>query len=190
MPLHHFLPGRLGLTIILSLAATQVEAAFVTSITPSVTPVPGGLFLYEYLVSNEATSDLPAISLTLTVASGADIQAITGPAGWTPSYSTGDTFITWESMDATTDLLPGGAASFSFQSPLDPVLTDYLITGLDESAGAVDANTGQVLGPGPAAVPEPSSWFLLGVTTLLGVSFRRVRCIGRTHRLGYGNRCA
>lgn len=144
-------------------------AGLITSLSVEVSPGAGGQFRYDYTLTNESTSDLPVIGFALDIAATADLTNLIGPSGWNVSYSTGDTVISWESPDPSTDLLPGFGAVFSFLSPLEPGLSDYLILGLDENTGRFETNFGQIAGPGPSisTIPEPSS-ILLACIGLLG----------------------
>jgi hypothetical protein len=146
----------------------SVRGDFITTLTPSVGPGPGGLTDYQYTLTNQADSTLPAVEFALSVAPGADLTSLTGPAGWVITYNPGDSSVDWSSPSPATDLLPGQSAVFDFSSPLGPVSLDYLIAGLDDTTGTVGTNQGTILSPGASSVPEPSA-LLLGGIGLLGL---------------------
>lgn len=158
------------------LAPTPASADFLIGLSSVVTPEAGGLFRYEYTLSNLDASDTPAIAFRLDVAPAADLQSIGGPDGWDVFYTPGDSFVTWESSDADFDLMPGGVASFSLSSALGPSPTPYAALGFD--GGAFATRPGQTVGPGVSAIPEPPAIALgaIGLATILGFARR-----GRRH---------
>jgi hypothetical protein len=157
--------ARIGLFGIISLSWgwTSAQGDFLTTLTVDVSPEASNLFLYNYTLSNHNDSDLPAAAFSLDIAAQADLQSITGRAGWDIFYSARDTLISWESSAASFDLPPGFNDVFSFVSPLGPMLTDYLVVGLDETTFEIQTNQGQIAGPMTSAVPEPSALLLCGI---------------------------
>jgi hypothetical protein len=154
--------------------AGAARGDFITSLSVTVTPQAGGMFLYSYTLSNSSQSSLAAVALDLDVDTAANLQALSGPAGWGIFYQPGDSLSSWQSPGPQTDLLPGSSQNFSFTSALGPVSKTYSVTGLDELNFFISTNTGHVSGPGVASVtvPEPATLTLLGagVISLLGYS--------------------
>ena len=141
------------------------------------TAEPGSLFRYEYTLTNQPTSDLPAVSFALSVAASANLQSLSGPTGWDVAYSTGETTVTWISTDPSFDLQPSTSGVFSFVSPLDSTLQEYLITGFSDQPLRIETNGDQIRSPGANVIPEPSSLMLLGIGLLglFGYAWRRRR---------------
>jgi PEP-CTERM motif len=152
--------------ILLTWGLSPVRAGFITTLTPSITTLPSGLTNYQYTLTDQAGSTLPAVEFALNVDPGANLTVLTGPAGWIISYTSGDPAVDWSSPSSASDILPGQSAVFSFNSPLGPVQLSYLIVGLDDTSGTFDTNQGSITSPGANAVPEPSTLSLLGTGAL------------------------
>jgi len=150
----------------LPLLGAVAKGGFITTLTATTTPEPGGLTLYSYALTTDPASTLNAEGLGISVSADANLINITGPTGWEITYNTGDTLVTWESSDPSTDLLPGQSAIFSFESPLGPAQQSYLATGFDTTGTIFGTYTGNVSGPGVTSVPEPSSLLLSGIGVL------------------------
>lgn len=157
--------------VLLILGVNPAYGDLVTSVIAEHHPAGGGLFEYEYRLTNELGSDVPVGAFALDIPTTADLQSITGPAGWDIDYTPTSLSVTWVSSDPVFDLLPGSSLLFSFLSPLDADQRDYLVVGF----GATDifTNTGRVAGPSVAAVPEPSTIALLGIGALSLIGFTR-----------------
>src|SRR4051812_45634530 len=95
------------MVMLLVLHAASAHADPITTLTVEQTTDPSGLFRYEYPLTNEASGNVSAGALALDVSPAADLQELTGPAGWDITYATGDDVISWVSSDPTFDLLPG-----------------------------------------------------------------------------------
>lgn len=161
-----------------SWVSSPARAGLVADISSSVTPQPGGLNLYQYTITDEPSSSLPAVEFTLTVDASANLTSITGASGWLITYSTSDNIVDWSSPSSSTDLQPGNSAIFSFVSPLGAFQQNYQIVGLTTNPFAIDTKQGQIASPGIASVPEPGSLVLFGIGTLgvLTMLARRRRC--------------
>ena len=143
------------------------RAEFITTLTASETPQPGGLTLYQYTLTNDPTSTLNAEGLAISVDANADLQSITGPTGWDISYLPGDTLVTWESSDISIQFIaPGDSAAFSFLSALGPAQQPYLVIGTDTLGIDFDSNFGDIASPAISSVPEPGSLVLSGLGAL------------------------
>ena len=169
----------LAVIILVARSPASVRGDFITDLSVNTTSQPGGLFLYNYTLTNGPTSTLNAEGLSIGVSAAANLQAISGPNGWDVSYDPGSLLVTWESSDLSTDLLPKSSAMFTFESVLAPAQFVYITTGLDESQSISGTNTGRIASAGVASVPEPSSFSLVlsGIGTL-GVltTLARQRC--------------
>jgi hypothetical protein len=123
---------------------------------------------------------LSVIQFFFQVSAAADLQSLSGPAGWDIVYAKGGTIVDWESPDSTTDLAPGQTGVFAFKSALDSTPQPYTIFGIDEVNFDLGSNSGQIASPAQqvsAAVPEPASLTLLGIgaAALAGYSGWRLR---------------
>jgi hypothetical protein len=170
--------GSLPIAVLfLAFCASPARADFITVLSVNQTlDSASGLFRYEYTLINETTSDHFVTSWVLGVASNANLQLVSGPSDWDLLYSPGDTSITWEVSFGFvgTELSPGNQAVFSFESALGPVFKNYFIVGVDNTGQDLATNQGQISAPGASvtAVPEPSSFVLMGlgvgILSLLG----------------------
>lgn len=145
----------------------------IVDLTPNVS-VQGSFFFYEYTLANDAASTVGASSFFLDVSTQADLQSVSGPAGWDVFYASGDPFVEFASPDTILDLPPGSQGSFSFLSRLGPGDVPYLVRGLDESTGAICDATG-LTQSATRAVPEPASIILLVIGGLGGAVLHVVR---------------
>ena len=154
---------------------------FLTTLAVQPTPT-GGLFHYQYTLTNLAASDRPASLFTLDVAAGADLKSIVNTVGWDVTYAPGATSVIWSSAflptGATNDLAPGTFGVFSFDSVYTPSSRAFSIFGFDGTPFGGITNDGTVLSPG--IVPEPASLllFALGAAALVGGRALRARPVG------------
>jgi len=138
-------------------------AGFVTSLSSSVTETTDHLYQYTYTLTGESQSTISAYSFALAVDDNANLQTITGPSDWSPSYSQGATTITWSTG---TGLAPGNSAIFSFISGEPPVSSSYQLIGFDPTNFQFYTNPGSTSSPGIASIPEPSSLILAAMGTI------------------------
>ena len=151
--------------------AEPSRAAFVTQVTPVVTPIAGGRYSYTYTVTNTPLSTVDLGAFYVGVTDDANLDSITEPAGFLPIYTPGFETIEFASTDASTDITPGSSGTFSFTSPLAPALTAYANQSYDD--GSFDSGT--TLAPNSSPVPEPATACsaALGGVWLLGRRRRR-----------------
>jgi hypothetical protein len=138
-----------------------------TNLSVVVTPQSGGLFSYDYTLSNLSSSTLTVSSFFVDVARLAHLTALSAPSGWDISYPARSPNVSFTSPDPTFDIAPGGTGLFSFTGATGPGLEPYLIRGLDDSNQSVVENTGMIAAPSAPAVPEPSSLLLGALGTLV-----------------------
>jgi hypothetical protein len=166
-----------GVALLLALASPEctARADFITLLSAIVSDQGGGLYRYEYTLTNDASSTLSAVEFTLQVSAIATLTDVTGPTGWEITYTDGDPLVDFASPAADSDIVPGGAGIFSFSSPLGPSPGGYSILGLNETTIELGLNRGTVDSPIASALPEPSPLFLLGtgVLGLIGYVWRR-----------------
>lgn len=132
-----------------------------------------GLYSYQYLLSVTPQSTASASTLVVGVSPLASIINLLGPTGWDSTFIEPDGLLFFQSPDALLDIAPGQSGTFSFQSPLAPMISDYTVFGFDSSNGFFE-RSGTVLGP---SVPEPGSLTLaaIGGVFLVGVLRRSGR---------------
>jgi hypothetical protein len=152
--------------------ATPTRGDLVTDLSVQVTQA-DGLYTYAYTLANEAASTLGASQLFLSVATDANLSALSAPTGWDVTYSPGDPDISFLSSDPSTDIAPGMSGLFSMTSGIRPAVASDLVRGLDDQAGTFVDNPGTVLTP--SAVPEPSGLVLgvLGAACAAALAARR-----------------
>ena len=141
------------------------RAGLLTSLTVQTTAEADGLTLYEYTLTNDASSDEEVVGLSIYVNPASDLQEITAPNGWNSSYLPGDWFVGWD-IDPLSTLLPGSSTTVSFKSLLSPISQTFDVTGFNDQTGDSTTNRGPILGPGVAVVPEPSSLTLLCIGSI------------------------
>lgn len=149
----------LGLT-----AAVLLPGAAQAQVNAVVAPVltPGVLNTYQYTITNVGPDSVGEFDLAVPMAS--TLTSIMAPFGWLSLYTPGDTFISWESTDPSTDVARGSSlGGFGFQSSLSAGLDSFQLT--DYNTG--DTENGMVLGP--VAVPEASTTISFGLLLALGL---------------------
>ncbi len=174
-----------GLAALATVCASNApaRAGFVVAVSDQVTASPGG-YLYEYTLTVDALSDLPATDFALDIAPGAGLTNISVPTGWSVAYTSGDSLIYWFApFDGSFDVAPGSSAVFSFTSAFAPESQAYSSFGYNPGTGDFAFANGVVAAPGadPGAhpTPEPAALMMLasGFPVLLGwgwVKRRRV----------------
>jgi hypothetical protein len=136
----------------------STKAGFITILSADVTLSGNGNYDYTYTLTNTPQSTISAYAFGLVVDNGANLQSISEPSGWIADYTAGASTITWSTGTA---LIPGSSALFSFLSAEPASLSSYQATGFDPTEVLFYTNSGTVLAPGLASVPEPSSFILL-----------------------------
>jgi hypothetical protein len=145
------------------------RGGLITDLSVEVTAKPGGLFEYDYTLTDEPASSLAASQLFLAVSPGADLSAVSAPGGWDVFYSPGDPDISFLSSGPSTDIVPGASGAFSFASATGPAAGDDLVRGFDFNSGTFGENPGTI--PTPSAVPEPPSLALGALGAALAAAY-------------------
>lgn len=161
---------------ITALGLAPARGGFDASVSATVTPEAGGLFLYSYTVTTSPSSTLATSEFIVDIGVTADLTAITAPSGFDAFYSAGDPIIDFQSFSSSTDIGIGQSGSFSFTSTVNPGLLGDVLRNLDDTGGTFTDLAGTTLAP----APEPSSLALCGIGgTALWLAARRRRRAAR-----------
>ena len=165
-------PLALGAMFVLALGAAPSRADFDTSVSPSFTLEASGSTLYSYTVTNLGTSTSNIGEFDINVSTDAALTSIVNPTGFLALYTTGDSFISFLSTDASFDLKPLASVVFSFESVIGPGIQDDLVRSFDSPFAQ---NPGSTIAP--RTVPEPASLALSGLGALVfaGLNLRNRR---------------
>ncbi len=151
------LAGALCALVLPGAARAQV------TVSPTVTSS-GGLFTYNYAVTNNTRLDLVLVTIP-TISGPGSVLNLTAPAGFLASFDPGLGLVDF--IEDTQAFTAGRTFSgFRFDSPFGPVASQF--TALNVQGGATR-------GPTLAPVPEPGT-LALGLTLAPGlilVSLRR-----------------
>ena len=145
-------------TVLILVTMSTATATGGVIATPAVTSV-GGIFTYDYTVSNSGSDGIFLFTLDIPGL----VLSTTAPTGWLVSTTPvlGDILVQWGSGDPSTDVLPSDSLSgFVLTSQLPPGTVQF--GAVDESLNEFD---GQTTGPvAPAnSTPEPAMFVPLGV---------------------------
>jgi hypothetical protein len=161
------------------LTPTQASAEPIVVIVP--TFLGNGLFEYDLTVENlggmQPIQGLILFNATSTF--GLDFSStINAPVGWgdiPPIAPPPSDILTFFSGDSSTDIpINGSQGGFSFDSSADPstlTSSDFVLNSVGSDTSTEQPITGQL-------VPEPSTFFLLGSSLLIGFGYacRRFWC--------------
>lgn len=151
---------------------SSVHAASLT-VTPMTTSN-GGLFHYDYTISNDTTTDFSLV--TIEVAARPDaVQNLVIPNGFLSSFDASLGLLDFGGADSPGFTAGATFSGFAFDSPLQPEASSFTALRLDANENPVTL-TGQTLAP--TAVPEPSSLVGLALVPSL-LLFRRKRPNGQ-----------
>jgi hypothetical protein len=164
----------LALSLLMLLAAPARRASAAPILDVQVTDLSGGMFQYDYTLTNPVASDELIYDFGLFFTG--DPLNVIGPSGW--DIIAGSGFINWLSMEPfVTDILPGSSlGGFSFRSTYGPGNIEFEATTGDLATGfPVNLPTRAVTtGPAPA-VPEPSAILMLATGAAGAWQLRRRR---------------
>jgi hypothetical protein len=155
--------GRIPKFLALSFLAIAISQAGDVTVTPVVTPEGGGLFDYDYTITNETGNDLPVLDISVTP--GLTIQDLQAPAGFLTAYDSGLGLVSF--LEDTGAFGPTPLSGFEFDSSVPPGPTTFTATFFDGST-----TTGTTQGP---VVPEPASFTLFAAGGAVMLFLRRRR---------------
>jgi hypothetical protein len=132
------------------------------NISASVTPMGGGIFHYDYSVTNATALDMVILSIAVP-ADPLAIDNLVAPAGFLASFDPGVGFLDF--IENTQPFAPSVEVSgFTFDSPFAADEADYF---------ALNANGAPFEGTTLAPVPEPSTTLLIATTLAALIPRRR-----------------
>jgi hypothetical protein len=134
-------------TLALSLIASGIAHADVI-VTANVTPN-GGLFQYDYSITNQTADDLPVLDIAVTP--DITIGDLTAPTGFETAYDPGLGLVSFLENTASFGSTP--LSGFMFDSSVAPSATTFTATLQDLTTFAVSTMSGSTQGP---VVPEPT----------------------------------
>ena len=149
-----------------------------------------GTYTYTITLNNSASSSASIASFWFAWIPGGDLMdayptGLSAPPNWSATQNTGY-YGGWSILYSTpTDFIsPGGTQNFQFTSGDSPTTLsgyspnyyyNYYLTGTSYVFDGSDATGNEYGFVATAATPEPSSWALLGLGTILFVGWRKFR---------------
>ncbi len=128
----------------------------------------GPAYHYEYTVNNQTGTDLSSVTLAGLPAGESTVQNLAAPATFVAFFDSGLGLLTFQ--EGSGSFTAGGMFSgFSFDSLFAPGAVSF---------SAIDVNGSELTGVSVSAVPEPSTYALIGAIAALGfVVYRKRRAL-------------
>lgn len=163
-----------ALVLITILSSQLLKADLIANVAATAGPP-----LWSYTVFNNEQANSPNFISSFSLTVNAPITVTSTPTGWDASTDNA-TFVFWFNTDLALpyshDIAPGASlAGFSLSSTTtSSQLLSYGLSGWDHSADQPGPTTaGSVLAPSAAAVPEPATVPLVGLSVLSLIIWRR-----------------
>lgn len=154
----------LALCALAALALTSASAQSVM-VQSNVTSN-GPLYHYEYTIANQTAFDLSSVTLSGLPAGADTVQNLTAPANFVAFFDTGLGLLSFQ--EGSSSFTAGGSFSgFGFDSFFAPGVAAF---------SAIDVNGTETTGASVSAVPEPSTYALIGALMAFAfVAYRKRR---------------
>ena len=150
---------------LVALTTARAQLSIQSTVAPS-----GGMFHYNYKVSNFTDQDVAIVTLSGLFSSNLTVQNLTAPSGFVTSFDTNLGLLSF--IEDTQTFSAGGVFGFfQFDSPFAPGTGSY--SALDITGTSLDGITIVPVAATSSAVPEPSTYALFGAVALTGLVFKR-----------------
>lgn len=155
------------IVLLCSLALPKAANAGPITFDLTVTNVVGGLFNYDYRVSNTSLFDYSAISIGVVAAPGGVLNLM-APTGFSAFFDPGLGQVDF--VENTLNFSAGSSIrGFSFNSPFGPQPSFFTALRLD-LVGSPTTSVGTVLAPGSSSVPDSGATLVLLSAGLAGLA--------------------
>lgn len=163
--------SRFRILGLLALGALAVGSARAQVSVQSNVTNNGPSYHYEYTVNNQTATDVSSVTISGLPAGDSTVQNLAAPATFVAFFDSGLGLLTFQ--EGSGAFTAGGTFSgFSFDSFFAPGSVSF---------SAIDINGSELSGVTVSAVPEPSTYALIGALAALGfVVYRKRRTLPAT----------